>query len=72
MDKKKIAIILGIVCLVLTICICVQIKTIENSNKTVAKTFTENSLRDEVLKWKEKYDNISERTIQVLLRKKNK
>lgn len=61
MDKKKIAIILGIVCLVLTICICVQIKTIENSNKTVAKTFTENSLRDEVLKWKEKYDNISER-----------
>ena len=50
MDKKKIAIILGIVCLVLTICICVQIKTIENSNKTVAKTFTENSLREEATK----------------------
>lgn len=60
MDKHKAAITLGIVCLILTICICVQIKTVKNSNSTVAQTFKENNLRDEVLKWKEKYDNISE------------
>lgn len=60
MDKHKVAITLGIVCAILTICICVQIKTIKNSNSTVAQTFKENSLRDEVLKWKEKYDNLSE------------
>ena len=61
MDKKKVAMTLGIVCLILTICISIQIRTIEKSNKTVSKTFTENSLRDEFLKWKEKYDNISAR-----------
>ena len=60
MDKHKVAIILGIVCLILTICICMQVKTVKNSNSTVAQTFTENNLRDEVLKWKEKYDNLTE------------
>lgn len=59
MDKYKIAITLGIVCLILTIGICVQINTIKSANSTVTKTFYENKLRDEVLKWKEKYDNIS-------------
>ena len=58
MDKTKIAITLGIVCLILTASICVQIKTIKSTNSTVAQTFKENGLRDEVLKWKEKYDNI--------------
>ena len=60
MNKSKIAITLGIVCFLLTAAICVQINTIKSSNLTVAQTFTENNLRDEVLKWKEKYDNISE------------
>lgn len=59
MSKNKIAVVLGIVCCILTICICIQIKTIENTTKTVDQTFEENDLRDEVLKWKEKYDNIS-------------
>lgn len=60
MDKNKIAITLGIVCLILTIAICLQINTIKNANMAVGQTFTENSLRDEVLKWKEKYDNITD------------
>lgn len=59
MDKNKIAITLGIVCFILTASICVQINTVKSTNSTVAQTFTENNLRDEVLKWKEKYDNIS-------------
>lgn len=60
MNKNKIAITLGIVCFILTIGICVQVKTIKNANSTVSRTLAENGLRDEVLKWKEKYDNISE------------
>ena len=60
MNKTYIAITLGIVCMVLTVAICVQVNTIQKANTTVGQTFTENSLRDEVLKWKEKYDNISE------------
>lgn len=60
MNKNKIAITLGIVCVILTIAICVQVKTIQNANSTVSKTLAENGLRDEVLKWKERYDNISE------------
>lgn len=60
MGKNKIAITLSVVCFILTIAICVQIKTIKNTNSTVAQSFAENNLRDEVLKWKEKYDNISQ------------
>lgn len=59
MDKNKVAITLGIVCLILTIAICMQINTIKSANSTVSQTLAENGLRDEVLKWKEKYDNIS-------------
>ena len=59
MEKNKIAITLGIVCAILTSAICVQINTIKKANTTVGQAFSENDLRDEVLRWKEKYDNIS-------------
>lgn len=59
LNKKVVAAItLGIVCFVLTIAIFVQIKTTNNSNSTVAQTMEENDLRDQVLRMKEKYDNI--------------
>ena len=58
MNKNKIAILLGIVCIALTYAICIQFKTIEVANKTVSSSLKENGLRDEVLKWKERYDNI--------------
>lgn len=56
MNKNKIAVLLGGVCLVLTIAICVQIKTIGNANKNVSSSFAEDKLRDEVLKWQENYN----------------
>jgi len=56
MEKRKISIVLGIVCLVLTMAIVVQIKTMKGTSSTVSKNFSEDSLRDEVLKWKEKYE----------------
>jgi uncharacterized protein YlxW (UPF0749 family) len=57
MDKKKIAISIGILCMILTIGICIQIKTVNSTNSTATVNSKENSLRDEVLKYKEKYDN---------------
>lgn len=57
MNKKQIAITLGIVCLILTIAISVQLKTIRNANSVVSQSLVDNGLRDDVLKWKEKYDN---------------
>lgn len=58
MKKSNIAIIIGILCMLLTIGIFVQAKTIEDAKKTVGVSIVDNSkLKDEVLKWKEKYDN---------------
>lgn len=55
--KRQIPIAIGTVCLLLTLGICVQVKTVDNSITSVAKTQAENELRDSVLKWKENYDN---------------
>ena len=60
MNRKQIAITLGIMCIVLTFAIAVQIRTTSANNKTALQTLSDNGLRDSVLKWKEKYDNISE------------
>ena len=60
MNKKQIAITLGIMCFILTVAICVQLKTVENTTSTVSQSLKENGLRDEVLKWKERYDNAYE------------
>lgn len=57
MNKKQISITLGIMCLILTLAICVQIRTMNSANSTVSQTLSDNGLRDEVLRMKEKYDN---------------
>lgn len=58
MNKKQISVTLGIMCFILTVAICIQLKTIENTTTTVSQSLKENGLRDEVLKWKEKYDDV--------------
>lgn len=56
MNKKQIAITLGVMCILLTSGIIVQVNTIKkNSISNNIKT-SNNDLRDEVLKWKEKYE----------------
>lgn len=57
LNKKVISIVLGTMCFALTCGICVQIRTVKESNSTVSNNYEENSLRAEVLKYKEKYDN---------------
>lgn len=56
-NKKTISIVLGLMCFALTLGICVQVRTVKNSNSTVSQNYEENNLRAEVLKYKEKYDN---------------
>ena len=57
MNKKQVAITLGIMCFILTSAIIVQLNTIQDATKTVGQTLNDNELKDEVLKWKERYDN---------------
>lgn len=58
MKKHKIALTLGIVCFFLCIGICIQLKTIATTNTSISSNSTENQLRDEVFKWKDKYDSV--------------
>ena len=56
-NKKVISIVLGLMCFALTLGICIQVKTVKESNSTVSQNYEENNLRAEVLKYKERYDN---------------
>lgn len=57
MNKKAQAIILGIMCFVLTIGICLQVKTVNNNGSTINSSEAVNDLKTQVLKMKEKYEN---------------
>ena len=61
MSKRVHAIILGIICLLLTASICVQIKTVNSNGTTLSNNQKETQLKDQVLKMKEKYDNSYEK-----------
>lgn len=56
MKEKYIAIMLGIMCFLLTVGIFVQVKTVSQNSIKLGTNRAENELRDNVLKWKEKYD----------------
>ena len=64
-NKKKIGLVLGIMCFALTVGICIQIKTVKNINSTISQNYEENNLRAEVLKYKEKYDNLLRETEEI-------
>lgn len=59
MNKKNIAITLGIMCFALTIAIVVQYKTISDANKVTGSNVN-SELKTEVLKWKERYEEAYE------------
>ena len=64
-NKKIISLVLGIMCFALTMGICIQIKTVKNSSSVVSQNYEENNLRAEVLRYKEKYDNLLKETEKV-------
>ena len=57
-NKKIISLIIGIMCIVLSYGISAQIKATENRGLSTSTNANENQLRDEVLRAKEKYDNL--------------
>lgn len=64
MSKLKIGLLLGIMCMLLSIGIAVQVKTVNDSSTGVGKTQKENELRDSVLRWKERYEALYNEEIQ--------
>ena len=59
MNKKtELAIVLFIMCILLTSAICIQIRIIKNAESEVGTSLAEDSLRDEVLKWKDRYESM--------------
>ena len=55
MNKKyQIAITIGLMCMLLSIAIVVQLNTIKEATKIVGTSYARESLKDEVLRWKEK------------------
>ena len=56
-NKKLISIIFGVICFILSFSIVLQIRTLKSVNSPFLKIEADNELRDEVLKWNEKYDN---------------
>lgn len=61
MNQKQIALLLGGMCCLLTIGICIQVKTITNTASAFGRTQTENELRDSVSRWQQKYKNAYEK-----------
>lgn len=57
LNKKMISIVLGVMCFALTAGICIQVRTVQNSNSAVSNNYEENNLRAEVLRYKERYEN---------------
>ena len=56
MEKKKVAITLGIVCAVLTYAIILQINTVESMTSSVGTVISDNNdLKDQLLRWQENY-----------------
>jgi len=52
MNKNKISLILGIMCMLLTLGTVIQIKTVSGTGTTISTNAKENELRDAVLKAK--------------------
>lgn len=58
MNKRAVALTIGVICFILVFAIVIQAKTIKNTNSIVVQTLSNNdNLRDDLLRWKEKYDN---------------
>ena len=64
-NKKKISLVLGSMCFALTVGICIQVKTVKNISSRISQNYEENNLRVEVLKYKEKYDNLLRETEEI-------
>ena len=56
--KEQIALAIGAMCMLLTIAIIIQLNTITEASKIVGTSFAADSLKEEVLKWKESSEDL--------------
>lgn len=59
-NKMKIAVVMGIMCMLLTSAVLIQLSTIKEATKVVGTTYAAQQLKDEVLRWKDSYENLYE------------
>ncbi|MCI9365594.1 MAG: hypothetical protein HFJ54_03075 [Clostridia bacterium] len=57
-NKSQIAVTIGIMCVLLTCSIIVQLNTIKEATKIVGSPYAEQRLKDEVLRRKEEYESL--------------
>lgn len=58
MKKNEVALVIGIVCLFITMGISVQLRTIASTANPVSSNTIVNKLRNEVFKWRDNYESI--------------
>lgn len=59
--KVVITITVGLICFILTYVIFIQFKTIEETNITEVETLTEAELREKVVSWRKKYEEVNKK-----------
>ena len=63
--RKVISISVGITALILTAILFTQFKTVDQTDITAIETMRETELRQEILNWKNKYEEVQEKTNEV-------
>lgn len=56
--KKQVAITLGVMCILLTSAIVIQLKTINEATKIVGTSYARDNLKSEVIRWKEDSESL--------------
>ena len=56
--REQIALTIGIMCMLLTLAIIIQLNTINEATKIVGTSFAAENLRDEVLRWREETETL--------------
>lgn len=56
---KKEKILIGIICLVLTLAITLQMRTMAGTDSIVRKSFANDELKDKLLQWEERYESMT-------------
>lgn len=52
-------IVIGLICLVLSMSITLQVRTMASKDSTVSQTFRNDELKDKLLEWEEKYESMT-------------
>lgn len=62
--KGIITVTIGLVCFVLTYVMFIQFKTVEETNITEIETLTETELREKIVSWRERYEEVNKKLVE--------